>query len=89
MEQCLKNLLEMQELTDIISCVILMHMRNSSPGLYSQVVMTLQKGYDNKKEKEKTKKYNLQGQSARSIRWFDLDDEWLEEIFRTHEPDFY
>ena len=31
------------------------------------------------KGKEKTKKYNFQGQSARSMRWFDLDHEWLEE----------
>ena len=30
MENCLKNLLEMQELTDIISCVILMHMKNNT-----------------------------------------------------------
>ena len=29
MEICLKDLLEMQELTDIISCVILMHMKNN------------------------------------------------------------
>ena len=42
---------------------------------------------DNKKEK--TKKYNLQGKSSRSIRWFDLDHEWLEENFRTIEPDLY
>ena len=27
MEICLKNSLEMQELTDIISCVLLMHMK--------------------------------------------------------------
>ena len=27
MKTCLKNLLEMQELTDIISCVIFMHMK--------------------------------------------------------------
>ena len=26
MEKCLRNLLEMQELTDIISCVLLVHM---------------------------------------------------------------
>ena len=38
---------------------------------------------DNKKEQEKTKKYNFQGQSAGSKRWFDLDHEWLEEIFIT------
>ena len=27
MEKCLKNLLEMKELTDIISCVLLIHMK--------------------------------------------------------------
>ena len=27
MEMCLRGLLEMQELTDIISCVLLMHMK--------------------------------------------------------------
>ena len=36
-------------------------------GLYSQVVMIRRKDLDNKKEKENTKKYNFQGQSARSI----------------------
>ena len=30
MEQCVKNVLEIQELTDIISCVLLMHIRNIS-----------------------------------------------------------
>ena len=35
------------------------------------------------------KKYKFQGQSTRSINSFDLDHEWLEEIFRTREPDFY
>ena len=44
---------------------------------------------DNKKEEEKTNKYNFQGQSARSIRWFDLDHECLEGNFSTREPDFY
>ena len=29
MEQCLKNLLEIKEFTDIISCVLLMHMIES------------------------------------------------------------
>ena len=29
MEICLRDLLEMQELIDIISCVLLMHMKNS------------------------------------------------------------
>ena len=38
------------------------------PGLYSQVVMIHRRESDDKKEKEKTKKYNFQGQSARSRR---------------------
>ena len=33
MEQRLKNLLEIQELTDIISCFLLMYMRNSNHNL--------------------------------------------------------
>ena len=57
--------------------------------LYAQVVMIHRKDPDNKKEKEKTKTYDFQGKSARSTRWFDLDHEWLEENFRTREPDFY
>ena len=32
--------------------------------------------------------YNFLEKSARSIRRFDLDDEWLEENFMTREPDF-
>ena len=51
--------------------------------------MIHRKNSDNKKEKENTKKYNFQGKYARSIRWFDLDYEWLEENFRTCEPYFY
>ena len=58
-------------------------------GLYAQVVMIHKKDSDNKNEKEKTKIYNFQGQSARSICWFDLDHEWLEETFKTSEPDLY
>ena len=54
--------------------------------LFAQVVMIHQKDYDNKKEKEKTKKYNFQRQSTRSICWFDIDHEWLEEKFSTSEP---
>ena len=42
-----------------------------------------------KTKKEKTKKYNFQGKSARSRRWFDLDHEWLKENFMTCEPDLY
>ena len=49
-------------------------------GLYAQVFMILRKESENKKEKEKTKKYNFQGKSSRPRRWFDLDHEWSEEI---------
>ena len=48
-----------------------------------------QKDLDNKIEKENTKKYHFQGQSARSTSWFDLDYEWLEEKLCTREPDLY
>ena len=58
-------------------------------GLNAQVFMIRRKDLDHKKEKENTNKYNFQGQSARSILWFDLDHEWLEETFSTSEPDFY
>ena len=53
------------------------------------VVMICQKDFYNKKEKENTKKHQFQGQSARSMLWFDLGHEWPEETFCTHEPDFY
>ena len=58
-------------------------------GLYAQVIMIRRREIDDKKGKEKTKKCNFQGQSARSRRWFNLDHEWSEENFRTCEPDFY
>ena len=58
-------------------------------GLYAQVVMILKVNSDDIKEKYKTKKYNFQGQSARTKHWFDLDHEWLKENFMTREPDFY
>ena len=58
-------------------------------GLYAQVVMIHRSESDDKKEQENTKKYNLQGKSARSRCWFDLDHEWSEENFRKCEPDFY
>ena len=51
--------------------------------------MIRQKYLDNKKEKENTKKYNFQGQSARSKFRFDIDREWLEENVSTHELDYY
>ena len=58
-------------------------------GLHAQVVMILQRESDDKNEKEKTKKYNFQGKSVISRRWFNLDHEWLKENFMTLEPDFY
>ena len=53
------------------------------------VVTILQQYLDNKKERDNTNKYHLQGQSARSKDWFDLDHEWLEEENCTREPEFY
>ena len=58
-------------------------------GMYAQVVMILQMDSNYKKEKEKNKKYNFQGKSARSRRQFDIDHQWLEDNLRTREPDFY
>ena len=34
-------------------------------------------------------KFKFQGQFARSQRWFDIDFDWIEEKFITHEPDLY
>ena len=34
-------------------------------------------------------KFNFQGQSTISQRWFDLDFDWIEVNFSTREPDFY
>ena len=56
--------------------------------LYLQVVMIHRKDLDNNK-KGKINKYNFQGQFLRSIRWFDLVHECLEEKFITREPDLY
>ena len=36
---------------------------------------------------ENKSKFKFQGQSARSQRWFDLDFDWIEETFRTRDPD--
>ena len=47
--------------------------------LYTQGVMIHKKDQDNKKENENIKKYNFQGNYARSKHWFDLDHKWLEE----------
>ena len=42
-------------------------------GLYAQVVMIRQRESDDKNQKLNTKKCNFQGQSARTKRWFDID----------------
>ena len=34
-------------------------------------------------------KFKFQGQSARSQSWFDIDFDWIEVNFSTHEHDFY
>ena len=60
-------------------------------GLYAQVVKLRQKDLKsiaanmNKNEA----KFNSQGQSARSQRWFDLDFDWIAVNFSTRETDFY
>ena len=58
-------------------------------GLYEKVLIIYRKYLDNKKEKENTERYIFQGKSARSMRWFNHDYEWLEESLSTFELDFY
>ena len=41
------------------------------------------------KKKEKANKYNFQGQSSKSKRWFDIGHEWWGEKYFTREPEFY
>ena len=59
--------------------------------LYAQVVKLCQKDLKfvatcrNKNEA----KFKLQGQSARSQLWFDLDLYWIDIHFSSHEPDLY
>ena len=60
-------------------------------GLYAQVIMLHRKDlkcFVTDKNKYEVK-FKFQGQSARSQRWFDLEFEWIEVNFSTHEPDFY
>ena len=60
-------------------------------GLYAQVFMLCQK-YLNITEAIiiiNEAKFKFQGQSSRSYCWFGLDCDWIEENFRTREPDFY
>ena len=59
--------------------------------LYAQVIMIRQKDLNffviDKNQSEA--KFKFQGRSARSQRWFDLEFDWIEINFSTHEPDFY
>ena len=60
-------------------------------GLYAQVVM-LRQNYLKTTEENKNKneaKFKLQGRSAISKRWFDINFHYIEEHFITREPDFY
>ena len=60
-------------------------------GLYAQVVMISRKDLkfiaENKNKNEA--KFKFQGQSARSQCWFDLEFDWIQVNFITHEPDLY
>ena len=64
---------------------------DTEKGLYTQVVKLRRKDFkfiaENKNENEV--KFNFQGQSARSQRWFDLDFDWIEVKLITHEPNLY
>ena len=59
-------------------------------GLYAQLVKIRQKDLEfieeNKNKNEA--KFKLQGQSAISQRWFDLEFDLIEVHFSTHKPDF-
>ena len=60
-------------------------------GLYAQVIMLRRKDlnfvaiYKNKNEP----KFKFQGQSERSLSWFDIDFDCIEVNFNTREPDLY
>ena len=58
-------------------------------GLYAQVVITRRRNLEDIKEKYKTKKLTYKDNQQEQKNWFGLDDEWMKEIFMTHEPDFY
>ena len=82
-QECLdlcKKIDETQFLTSEIKVVL--KIMATEQALYTQVIMIRQNDSDNNKERENTKKYNLQEKSERSICWLDLDHEWLEENFQ-------
>ena len=59
--------------------------------LYEKVIKISQNDLkfivENKNKNEA--KFNFQGQSAKSQRWFDIDFDWIEVNSNTCEPDFY
>ena len=59
--------------------------------LYARVVKIIRKGLkfiaENKNKNEA--KFKLQGQSAISQCWFDLDFDWIEVNYSTRDPDLY
>ena len=59
--------------------------------LYAQVIRFRRKDlkFDAADENKNESKFKLQGQSARSQLWFDLDLDWIDINFSTREPDFY
>ena len=60
-------------------------------GLHAQVIMLRRKDFNifaTDKIKNEAK-FKFQGQSAISQRWIDLDFDWIEVNFSTHENDFY
>ena len=57
--------------------------------LYAQVFLIRRKESENQTENKNTKKYNFQGQSARTRRWLNIDYECRKEDSMTREPGFY
>ena len=60
-------------------------------GLYAQVVKLCWKDLKSTaaNKNKKDNKFNFQGQSTISHRWFDIGLDWIEVNFSTREPDFY
>ena len=58
--------------------------------LYAQVIKFRSKDlkFDAADLKKNSSKFKFQGHSAKSRYWFDLDLDWIDINFSTHEPDF-
>ena len=59
--------------------------------LYEQVIKFRRKDlkFDAADKTKNKSNFKFQGQSRRSRLWFDLDLDWININFSTHEPDFY